>query len=210
MTDMTLYASPASPYARKTRVVADELGLTPRIKVVAAQPRTDTAFHAVNPARRIPALQLASGRVLVDSRVICEYFDDLAGGSELFPRAGEARWESLTLHALGDGIADWAVPLRNETLRPAAQQSPDFIERARASILGIVHDVAQRIDARSSLSVGTLSVACALDYLNFRFASQGAGDTQGIDWQSGHKSLAAWLADVSARQSMKMSDPRLG
>ena len=227
MTDMTLFSSQASPYARKTRVVAEELGLSSRIRVVRAQPRSDVTFHSINPARRIPALQLANGTVLVDSRVICEYFDHLAGGAKLFPTAGAIRWESITLQALGDALCDWAVPLRNETLRPQAQQSSDFIERAHAAILGIVDSLFDRINACQKMTIGTFSVACALEYLDFRFPSnQPVGRSHlrtapavtsdnsqyripGIDWRIGHEQLASWLAEVSARPSMRITDPRL-
>ena len=45
---------------------------------------------------KVPTFFTDDGQVLYDSRVICEYLNDLAQGS-LMPATGRARWETLTL-----------------------------------------------------------------------------------------------------------------
>jgi glutathione S-transferase len=57
---------------------------------------------ADNPLSKIPTLVREDGSTLFDSVVICEYLNDLAGGT-LFPQQGDAKWQALRWHALADG-----------------------------------------------------------------------------------------------------------
>jgi crotonobetainyl-CoA:carnitine CoA-transferase CaiB-like acyl-CoA transferase/energy-converting hydrogenase Eha subunit C len=118
---MKLHWSPKSPYVRKVMITAHELGIAERfelIRSVAAMLKPNAALMVDNPLSKIPALVLDDGRVLVDSVVICEYLDTLAGGT-LFPRQGESRWQALVWHALGDGLLDSLILWRNERERAA-------------------------------------------------------------------------------------------
>ncbi|MCG6951718.1 MAG: glutathione S-transferase N-terminal domain-containing protein, partial [Betaproteobacteria bacterium] len=85
---MKLWYSPPSPFARKVRAAAIELGLAERIElvltpVVPIDP--NPALIAQNPLVKLPTLEAEDGTVLYDSRTICEYLDALAGGGRLFP-----------------------------------------------------------------------------------------------------------------------------
>jgi glutathione S-transferase len=91
---MRLWHNPASPFARKVRIVARESGLLPRIEEIAVMvspvnPNADLA--ARNPLVKIPALQTDDGNVLYDSSVICEYLDSLRGGEHVIP-SNATRW----------------------------------------------------------------------------------------------------------------------
>ena len=81
---MKLTFSPTSPFARKVRIAATELGLFDKIELVAttvAPTQANAAYaHDVNPLRKLPALILDDGLVIVDSYNITEYLDELAGG----------------------------------------------------------------------------------------------------------------------------------
>src|ERR1700674_591257 len=88
---MKLTFSPASPFARKVRIAAIELGLIDKIEfmpttVVPGQPN-DEYLH-INPLKKLPALILDDGDVIIDSYVIVEYLDELAGGGTLIPASG--------------------------------------------------------------------------------------------------------------------------
>src|SRR3954451_22246874 len=117
---MKIFYSPASPYVRKVMVVAHELGLADRIERLpsAAGPvARDAAIREHNPLGQVPTFFTDDGAVLYDSRVICEYLDDLGGGS--FFGSGAARWRNLTDAALGDGLLGAALLARYEAvLRP--------------------------------------------------------------------------------------------
>jgi len=86
---MKLTYAPTSPYARKVRIAAIELGLIDKIAFVPTSVSpgkfNEDYSQTINPLRKLPALILDDGSTIVDSFVIAEYLDDLAGGGKLFP-----------------------------------------------------------------------------------------------------------------------------
>src|SRR3979411_1272182 len=114
---MKLTFSPASPFARKVRIAAIELGLIDKIEfapatVVPGQPNEE--YSRINPVKKLPALILYNGDVIVDSYVIVEYLDELAGGGKLIPAAGAARWKVKSDHSLLQGMLDSMLLCRYE------------------------------------------------------------------------------------------------
>ena len=89
---MRLYTSPATPFGRKVMALILELGLEDRIEIsnVMGTPLAPGSLPVdQNPLGKIPALQTDAGGIY-DSRVICRYLNDLAGGA-LYP-TGPAIW----------------------------------------------------------------------------------------------------------------------
>src|ERR1700759_828996 len=126
---MKLYTNAASPFARKCRIVAHELDL--KLEEIRTLPFNDPDFRRINPLGKIPALVLDDGSVLIDSPVICEYLNH-KGGGKFFPgmhlfKDPAARWKSLGLQALGDGLADAAVAYVVE----GRQATPNEAQRTR-------------------------------------------------------------------------------
>ena len=195
---MKILFSPFSPYVRKCLVTAHELGLSDRITLLpsSANPvNRDPEIIPLNPLGKVPTFFADDGQVLYDSRVICEYLNDLAKGS-LIPAAGSARWQTLTLQALGDGILDAALLARYEdSARPAERQWPQW----RAAQLDKAETSLAHLDAHPGLlanrvDLGALAVGCALWYLDLRFAD--------FDWRARHQPVADWYAAFSKRPSM--------
>ncbi len=96
--------------------------------------RDDEGLRKVNPLKKIPALVLDDGSVLLDSRVVCEYLNDKGGGRffpgmNIFSYQHRHHWKAMTLQALGDGIMDAAVAWAlRESIRPEDKRSnPDHI-----------------------------------------------------------------------------------
>jgi glutathione S-transferase len=203
---MKLYQSPASPYARKVRAVLIETGLADEVQEVLQAPRENTkGFHKKNPLARIPVLETAKGEYLFDSPVICEYLDSLHRKRKLFPAGGAARWRALKLQALGDGIMDAAVPLRQESMRPDGEKSPEWMARMEANILRTCDALnaearAGRLPAQPN--IGAISVACALGYLDFRFPQ--------LEWRKGRAALAKWFEAFAKRPSLARTAPTAG
>jgi glutathione S-transferase len=198
---MKLYSASASPYARKVRVLVSELGLTGRVTVQEQAPRDNsTGYFAINPLARVPALVTDDGVVLYDSPVICEYLDTLANGP-FIPAAGAQRWDALRRQALGDGILDTGLPLRGELLRAKELQSADLIDRHRATI-DRAFDTLNRepaIGGGGAFDIGAVAIACALGWIDFRFADWG--------WRATRPALAAWLEAILARASLQSTKP---
>ncbi|MCG2594326.1 glutathione S-transferase family protein [Ramlibacter sp. XY19] len=198
---LILHWSPKSPYVRKVMICAHELGLIPRLELVrsvAAMLKPNPAIMAVNPLSKIPTLVREDGSTLFDSVVICEYLNDLAGGP-LFPAQGEARWQALRWHAFGDGLLDALILWRNERERvtPLQPLLDAFELKARASLKEL--DAEAQALAQAPFTIGSLTVACALGYLDYRFDAFG--------WRAQAPRLAAWFAGVSTRPSLQATAP---
>src|SRR3981189_1557571 len=100
---MKLTFSPASPFARKVRIAAIELGLIDSIEfipttVVPGQPNDE--YSNLYPLKKLPALILDNGDVIVDSYVIVEYLEQLPGGGKVIPPSGPRLWGVKSGHSL--------------------------------------------------------------------------------------------------------------
>jgi glutathione S-transferase len=200
---MKLFYSPASPYVRKCLVVAHEVGLADRIErlACAANPvNRDRSIVAVNPLGKVPTLITDDGTALYDSRTICEYLNALGGGS-LVPASGAARWRVLTEQALGDGILDAALLARYEgAMRPEALRWPEWTAGQLDKIAcGLAEIEAHAPSWGDAFDLGKITLACALGYLDFRFAD--------LDWRARAPQAAAWHARIGARASMQATMP---
>ncbi len=201
---MKLFYSPASPYARKIMVLTRELGLLDRVEIVtmATSPVAgEPSLRAANPLTKIPTLVTDEGQSVYDSRVIAEYLCGLAGDTRFFPVSGPARFRALIDQALGDGMLDAALLARYEGfLRPEALRWPEWLAGQIAKIdngLDIVE--AQAAEYGDRYDIGTLAIACAIGYLEFRFK-----DT---DWFGKRPNLAAWYKRFNERPAMVATRP---
>jgi len=192
---MKILFSPTSPYVRKCLVTAHELGLDDQLQLLPsnAHPvQRDPQIIAHNPLGKVPTFFTDDGLVLYDSRVICEYMNDRAGGS-LFPASGTRRWETLTLQSLGDGMLDAGLLARYEDVaRPEPLRWPEW----RAAQLDKSETALAHLNARPDLlagrvDIGTITIACALWYLDLRFADMG--------WRSRYGAVARWFDEFGAR-----------
>jgi len=199
---MKLHWSPRSPFVRKVMIVAHEravAGRIERVRTVAATAKPHAELMLDNPLSKIPTLVLDDGTVLYDSRVICEYLDALDGAPKLFPREPKARMLALRRQALGDGLLDMMVLLRNE--RERAQPSAVHLESAavrKAAVLASLEREAESLTT-TPFGIGHIAIGCALSYLDFRYADE--------EWRKGHRHLANWHAAFAARPSVRATEP---
>src|SRR5205814_2748195 len=123
---MKLSFSPASPFARKVRIAAIELGLIDRIEffsATVAPGQANDEYSQITPLKKLPVLILDNGDVILDSYVIVEYLDELAGGGKLIPASGPERWKVKSDHSLLQGMLDSMLLCRYEAMvRPAGLQ----------------------------------------------------------------------------------------
>lgn len=200
---MKIYYSPTSPYVRKVLVAAHELGLADRIEKLpsAAHPvNRDRTIIAHNPLGQVPTFFTDDGVMLADSRVICEYLNDLAGGA-LFPASGPARWRALVDQAIGDGAIAAALLSRYETaVRPGEKLWQDWLSGQLDKVttsLAAVEAAAASIGDRTD--IGTITFGCALGYLDLRFPD--------LKWRDSYPATAKWFARFDDRPSMTSTRP---
>ena len=182
---MILRSAVASPFVRKVRIAADVLGLADKIELKPVN-NTDPADPIIqqNPLGKIPALVLDDGRILYDSSVIIEYLDWLAGGG-VIPREPMARFEALTQAALADGILEAAILIVYEgRYRPDQPPHQGWLDFQRGKIERALAVLRAKPPALSAVTVGTIAVACALGYLDFR---------KQVDWRAKYPALIPWL-----------------
>lgn len=202
---MTLYYNAASPFARKVLILLHETGQASRVslKAVALTPVSpDVDVCRDNPCGKIPALCLADDNVIHDSRVILEYLDQQHVGNPLIPKEGSARWRRLTLASLADALMDAALLIRYETfLRPEEKHWAEWLDAQQEKIARtLAYFEAEAVTELSThFDVASISVACALGYLDFRQPNLG--------WRSSYPRLANWYYEVSQRPSMLETQP---
>ncbi|MEE9335255.1 MAG: glutathione S-transferase family protein [Granulosicoccaceae bacterium] len=201
---MKLYYATASPFVRKVRMAAQELNLTDNIELVEALvlPGKENSEYAnrVNPLRKIPALQIDDGSVILDSTVICEYLNDLHGQQQLIPASGPEKWLVQTAHAMASGIMEAAVSIRYETfLRPEPQRWPVWIDEQWEKINNTLGWFNKRNNS-DNMSIDNIALACALGYLDFRSPE--------FAWRDDFSKLAAWHGKVSQNASYIATTPK--
>lgn len=191
---MKLYSAPASPFGRKVKITSYVKGLSGQIKLEHADTRLphNRELAAANPLSKIPALVLADGTQLYDSKVICEYLDSLVPAPALFPASGLERYKCLTRAALADGIAEAALLIvYEERYRPADKRVAEWIARQQAKVdAGLAALEATPPVWTGHPDYSHISVACALGYLDLRFAGA---------WRASHPKLVGWLEKFAAQ-----------
>ncbi|KWV60104.1 glutathione S-transferase [Bradyrhizobium macuxiense] len=200
---MKLTFSPASPFARKVRIAAIELGLIDKIEFVpatVAPGQANDEYSKITPLKKLPVLILDHGDVILDSYVIVEYLNELGGG-RLIPGYGPRRWQVKTDHSLINGMLDSMLLCRYEKMvRPQGSAWPawydDHWNRAwtgmarfenRPEVLNGPFDIAQ------------IGLVCVLGYADFRFPDCG--------WRKAYPKLDAFNQKMLERPAVKISVP---
>ena len=82
--------------------------------VAPGQPNEE--YSNITPLKKLPVLILDNGDVILDSYVIVEYLDELAGGGKLIPASGAERWKVKSDHSLLQGMLDSMLLCRYEKM----------------------------------------------------------------------------------------------
>ena len=196
---MKLAYSPNSPYVRKCVALAIQRGIDKQVELWTVG-TTDPALLKVNPLSKVPTLVLDDGTALYDSPVICEYLDSVGDGPKMFPPMGPARWKALRQEALGDGILDATQPRRREIALPQDEGRQTYIALQQGKVKAALAVLEAEADSLGMLTnIGEITIACALGYMDFRYANE--------PWRPGHPKLEAWYAKVAAMPAMARTAP---
>ena len=202
MSNMKLYVTPGSPYARMARIVVLEKGLESRVEIVAAKTRAaDSPYYAINPSGRVPYLVTTEGVGMEESALICAYLDHLDGQPALEASGHTESWEGRRLEARARSMLDGLSVWGREILRPENERSPGVIQheadRARRMADVWERELEQPL-MRGPLNMVQITLACALG-LEAR--------NSGFRWRPGHPALCEWFERIAARPSFAATAP---
>lgn len=191
---MKLRSSPPSPFGRKVKIGAFLCGIHLDIEWADTSNPADSV-RAQNPLGKIPVLLREDGFAIYDSPVILEYLDSLAGGGCILPASGEARFRALTTQALADGLMDAALLQVYEVrLRAEGERSTKWTDNQAGKVARALRALEAAPPAHGPVSavadVGEIALACALGYLDLRFAG---------GWRADHPALVEWLDAFAGR-----------
>ena len=204
---MKLIGSPASPYARKVRVVMAEKKLDYQY-VIEDVWAPDSNITESNPLGKVPCLVMEGGEAVFDSRVIVEYLDTLSPVGKLIPSQGRERAEVKTWEALADGLMDAALLARMEATwvhRTDAQRSQPWIDWQIGKINAVLKAMSIGLADKPfcsgvHFSLSDVAVGCALGYLDYRFPQ--------IAWRDTYPNLVKLQDKLSQRASFIETAPK--
>ena len=122
-----------SPYVRRAAISLRLLGLPFEHQSVSVF-RTFEQFRAINPVVKAPSLVCDDGTVLMDSTLIIDYAEALAGKS-LMPAALPQRQDALRIIGLALAACEKSVQIVYERMRPADKQHAPWFDRVKAQVL---------------------------------------------------------------------------
>lgn len=198
---MKLYLNTTSPYARFVRVLLIETGLIKQTELILVDPwQNDPLLLAVTPVNRIPVLQTEAGICLSESLAIAVYLQSLTDSLTPLDVAG------LQLAGIGLGLMDAAfTTMISRKHYGQDSDNTELGQRRNTAILRILDWLelnAPLLEGRlpgdsAQPDTGSLGVAIALDYLNFRLPE--------YQWQRHQPQLACWHHKVMQRASLQQT-----
>ena len=134
---MILIGQYDSPFVRRVAIALRLYGLPFEHKPWSTFGDADK-IAPYNPLRRVPTLVLDGGEALIESAMILDYLDELAGPDKamIAPR-GEARRRHLRICALAMGLGDKGVSLLYERVL-RKEQLQLWVERCKSQIGGVL------------------------------------------------------------------------
>lgn len=159
-----------SPYVRRAAIAGTVLGVQFELQSVSVFRHMDR-FRAINPLIKAPSLVAADGTVLMESQLIIQHMEDVAGRS-LRPKDGVARLADLRATALAIVTCEKAISIEYERKRPeAVRYQPwldrvgDQLEEALAALDMIAGDRWKRLP--DAWSHGAIGAAVAWGFIRF-------------------------------------------
>ncbi len=199
-----LYQFPLCPFSRKVRLLLGEKGVAYELRRENPWEGRDE-LYAMNPAGRTPVLRNAErGITLVDSRAICEYFEETVEKSPMIVGTAASRAEIRRMVALFDEnfFGDVTAPLLQERMKKRLFMRAPPDSRLLREAMRLANEHLDYMDylidnrpwlAGAQMSLADLAAAAQVsvaDYLG------------GIDW-SGHESTRGWYSVFKSRPSFR-------
>lgn len=187
-----LYGGTTSPFARMAKLYGDLLGVDYTYEPIDIYSAEFIDQH--NPLRQIPTLVIGD-EAIYDSRTIFSYFSHCAGRD-----IDQIDFQQPTRISLALGMTDACLQYRMESILPDGERSDAKIEKLKQRIDRCVEklEVFSDIVTEGDIDLEQIVLACALEYLDFRYSRA---------WRDNCTKLDAWMALFSERDDMQQSRP---
>jgi glutathione S-transferase len=167
-----LYGTITSPYVRRVRVVAEELGLAYELLDTASEPG-QASLRAKSPIWKVPAAEI-EGQLVYDSHAISELLLERAGPGPLAPwRLDDV--EARNVLNVIDGALDALINVFYLRKEGVAVDAVPYLkkqqERAKASLSWLENAVYEPfVTSHKRLGLAEIGLASALGWMRFRNA----------------------------------------
>ncbi|WP_444899833.1 glutathione S-transferase N-terminal domain-containing protein [Microbulbifer sp. VAAC004] len=199
---MQLFLTYSSPFARKTRIVIEELKLHSRVSEVFSHPFHNTNdLISNNPLGKVPCLTLDNGNVIMDSEVICEFLDKQLGDGHL-SSAIDNDWNLKTLYSVSSGLMEILVHRQVEKIRGREGLQSEFWWQRYNSAINRTLDFfeARVLQFPQTFCLLQIALGSALSYLDFRH--------EDFNWRKDRPQLSALSEILEVRESFKITPLR--
>jgi glutathione S-transferase len=200
---MKLYASPASSFARKIRVMLIEKSISHEVEMLNLWEPNE--LQKTNPIGKVPALKLDDGRVLISSPLIADYVDNKYPSPRFIPADLDGRIEVRRWEALADGTMDAVgTSLYEMRFHDEAKRSQVWLDRQRSKIDAGLAALDGTLGNRpwcvgDAMSLADIAIACHLGFIALRVPHYFPQDK--------YPNLARLWKTMEARESLKMTAP---
>lgn len=161
-----------SPYVRRVAVTLQLLGL-PHVHRPISVFSTFEQFRAINPVVKAPTLVCDDGQTLMDSTLIIDHIETVAGRS-LMPAGGAERQRALRIIGLGLAACEKAVQIVYErNLRPAEKLHEPWMSRVTAQLAAAFAALEEELAARPlAVDQASITQAGVTAAVAWRFAQE--------------------------------------
>ena len=192
---MKLYGSPTSPFVRRVRIVALELGI-PFEVVSTATSEGEAELRRHTPLWKIPTAVFDEGsgdaRVIWDSRAIIDDLFARHGYGPFRPPDAKAPWvESNRIHAI-DGALEAAINVFYLEREGIAAQAAPYLGKQVQRIASVMHWVESQLQEDGTfggdkrVGLAELALQTTLDWMVFRKRYPVADHPRLLKFQQAH------------------------
>ncbi len=161
---MKLYGTTTSPFVRRVRVVAQEVG-EPIERTDTATDAGMAALRGISPIRKVP-VAIIDGATLFDSRAIIDRLTEIHGWGELAKPWD--RWSDGNLINAIDAALDSVIQLFYLRRDGVAIDGSPYAARQLERTDAIFSWLAAQPELGSQFGLPEVSLICALDWMDFR------------------------------------------
>jgi glutathione S-transferase len=163
-----------SPFVRRVAVSALLLGIPFEHRNWSVGKDFDR-IREFNPLGRVPTWVLPDGKVLIESAMILDHLDEIAGAERaLLPRSGAERRDALRVMAIAAGAAEKGVlQVYEKAFRPAEKRHEPWLARCRLQMHAALAELEVLAASRPGnwligdrMTQGDITAVCVFTFLS--------------------------------------------